>query len=124
MTVVENLTPRVQYNYTSEQQEYPITFPYIERQYIKCMVEDELLVYNIDYQVPAFDQESLEDNELYLTLLVTPTVGDVITIYRETPLDQQAEFPQTAKFSSQKITEALDKVTQQQQEQQLQCGSS
>ena len=118
MTVVENLTPRVQYNYTSEQQEYPITFPYIERQYIKCMVEDELLVYNIDYQVPAFDQESLDDNELYLTLLITPTAGDVITIYRETSLDQQAEFPQTAKFSSQKITEALDKLTQQQQEQQ------
>jgi hypothetical protein len=118
MTVVENLTPRVQYNYTTAQQQYPITFPYIERQYVKCMVGDELLVYSTDYQVPAFDQESLDDNELYLTLLVTPTAGDVITIYRETPLDQQAEFPQTAKFSSQKITEALDKLTQQQQEQQ------
>ena len=118
MTVVENLTPRVQYNYVAEQQEYPITFPYIERQYVKCMVGDTLLTYNIDYQIPAFDQESLDDNELYLTLLITPTVGDVITIYRETPLDQQAEFPQTAKFSSQKITEALDKLTQQQQEQQ------
>jgi len=118
MTVVENLTPRVQYNYVAEQQQYPITFPYIERQYVKCMVGDTLLTYNIDYQVPAFDQESLDDNELYLTLLITPTAGDVITIYRETPLDQQAEFPQTAKFSSQKITEALDKLTQQQQEQQ------
>ena len=118
MTVVENLTPRVQYNYTIAQQQYPITFPYIERQYVKCMVGDELLVYNIDYQVPAFDQESLDDNELYLTLLITPTVGDIITIYRETPLDQQAEFPQEAKFSSQKITEALDKLTHQQQEQQ------
>lgn len=118
MTVVENLTPRVQYNYISEQQQYPITFPYIERQYVKCMVGSTLLTYNIDYQVATFDQESLDDNELYLTLLITPTVGDIITIYRETPLDQQAEFPQTAKFSSQKITEALDKLTQQQQEQQ------
>lgn len=117
MTVVENLTPRVQYNYIAEQQQYPITFPYIERQYVKCMVGNELLVYNTDYQIPAFDQESLDDNELYLTLLVTPTAGDIITIYRDTPIDQQTEFPQEARFSSQKITEALDKLTQLSQEQ-------
>ena len=128
MTVIENLNPRTQYTYTNEKQEYPITFPYIERQYVKCMVGSQELTYNVHYQVPPFDSESLKEDELYLTLLITPNadlddgikieVGDTITIYRATPLDQQAEFPQEAKFSSQKITEALDKLTHQQQEQQ------
>ena len=128
MTVIENLQPRVQYVYSTSSQVYNITFPYIERQYVKCMVKDQELTYNVHYQVPVFDPVSLETDELYLTLLITPTTnlndgvtieeGDLITIYRETPIDQQAEFPQTAKFSSQKITEALDKLTLQQQEQQ------
>lgn len=128
MTVIENLNPRVQYTYATTSQQYPITFPYIERPYVKCMINDMVLTYNVHYSIPPFDAEALEEDELYLTLLITPTsnlgdgvtvsAGDKITIYRATPLDQQSEFPQTAKFSSQKIMEALDKLTHQQQEQQ------
>ena len=125
MTVIENLNPKVQYTYTVGHQFYTITFPYIEREYVKVMVRDQLLTYNVHYGVPSFDAESLDTNQLQIELYITPEeelddditieAGDTITIYRATPLDQQQEFPQNAKFSSQKITEALDKLTHQQQ---------
>ena len=75
MTVIENLQPRVQYVYSTSSQVYNITFPYIERQYVKCMVKDQELIYNVHYQVPVFDPVSLETDELYLTLLITPTTN-------------------------------------------------
>lgn len=131
MTVIENLHPRIQYEYTldpekleeqgrSNPQEFPISFPYREREYVRCLINEQELTYNIHYQIPAMDTESLDTNELVLVLLITPTEdlddditvaeGDTITIYRATTIDQQAEFPQNAKFSSQKVTEALDKI--------------
>ena len=132
MTVIENLNPKVQYTYTVGHQFYTITFPYIEREYVKVMVRDQLLTYNVHYGVPSFDAESLDTNQLQIELYITPEeelddditieAGDTITIYRATPLDQQQEFPQNAKFSSQKITEALDKLTHQQQEQEVTLG--
>ncbi|MBO5954774.1 MAG: hypothetical protein J6Q13_02250, partial [Clostridia bacterium] len=73
------------------------------------MINDTVLVYNTDYTVPEFDPTSLADDQLNLTLITIPTAGDTITIYRETKQDQQAVFPQNANFSSQKITEAVDK---------------
>ncbi len=121
MTVIAIDQPRIQYVYEENKQNYTITFPYKEREYIKCLINEQELEYGIHYSVPVFDAESLERNELEIELLITPdenlddgpiiTVGDTITIYRATTIDQQAEFPQNAKFSSQKITEVVDKIT-------------
>lgn len=112
MTVIstEESKPRKQYTYSTSLS-FPITFSYIERNEVKCMINDTVLVYSTDYTVPEFDPTSLADNQLNLTLITVPTAGDTITIYRETKQDQQAVFPQNAKFSSQKITEAVDKLT-------------
>lgn len=112
MTVIstEESKPRKQYTYSTSLS-FPITFSYIERNEVKCMINDTVLVYNTDYTVPEFDPTSLVDNQLNLTLITVPTAGDIVTIYRETKQDQQAVFPQNAKFSSQKITEAIDKLT-------------
>lgn len=143
MTVIENLCLHIQYTYHTGQQLYPIAFQYLEREHVKVKVRDQYLTYNVHYTVPLFNEEAflyniaepitdenIENviaNQLNVELLITPeedlddgiTIadGDTITIFRHTPLDQQQEFPQNGKFSSQKITEALDKLTYQQQEQ-------
>lgn len=143
MTVIENLHPHIQYTYQSGQQLYPIAFQYLEREHVRVKVRDQYLTYNVHYTVPLFNEEAFLNNtaeaitdenienvisnQLNVELLITPeedlddgiTIedGDTITIFRLTPLDQQQEFPQNGKFSSQKITEALDKLTYQQQEQ-------
>ena len=119
MSVI-NIQPRAQYTYSTSSQYYTITFDYTDRSTVKCMVNDQELTYGTHYEIPPFDPISFASEQLKLHLLITPessldTVsieeGDTITIYRETPIDQQAVFPQNAKFSSQKITEVLDKLT-------------
>lgn len=127
MPVIQNLHPRVQYTYTGSTLQFYIPFSYAERYYVKVMVNDQLLRYDIDYTVPDFNVVSWESQTLYVTLILREDsnaeegvdlhVNDTITIFRATAFDQQKTFPQNAKFDSQKITEALDKLTYQQQEQ-------
>ena len=108
MTVIENLNPRVQYNGPiAINDALSINFPYTNTEDVKCVADNKQLVYNQDYTV-------LEQT---LTIKIAIPKGQTITIYRSTPLDQQAEFPQNNKFNSEKMNEALDKICMQQQEQ-------
>ena len=108
MTVIENLNPRIQYNGPIEINDaLSINFPYTNTEDVKCVANNEQLVYNRDYTI-------LEQT---LTIKIAIPQGQTITIYRSTPLDQQAEFPQNNKFNSEKMNEALDKICMQQQEQ-------
>ena len=108
MTVTENLNPKDQYTggYAIGET-LPITFPYTEPEDVKCLFDLEQKTYNVDYSV----------FESTVTLLVEAPKDVVVTLYRDTPLDQQAEFPQNKKFLSEKMNEALDKACMQQQEQ-------
>ena len=108
MTVIEKLNPKVQYNGPIEINDaLSINFPYTNTEDVKCVVNNEQLVYNQDYTV-------LEQT---LTIKIAIPQGQTITIYRATPLDQQAEFPQNNRFNSAKLNASLDKICMQQQEQ-------
>ena len=108
MTVIEKLNPKVQYNGPiAINDALSINFPYTNTEDVKCVANNEQLVYNRDYTV-------LEQT---LTIKISIPQGQTITIYRSTPLDQQAEFPQNNRFNSAKLNASLDKICMQQQEQ-------
>lgn len=85
----------------------PIPFDYVKEEHIRVYINKELLEFNVDYSI-------LGQN---VTLYRAVATEDTVTVCRETPLDQDSDFPQEAEFDSQKITDALDKLTMQNQEQ-------
>ena len=108
MTVIEKLNPKIQYNGPiAINDALSINFPYTDTEDVKCVANNKQLVYNRDYTV--LDQT--------LTIKIAIPKGQTITIYRSTPLDQQAEFPQNNRFNSAKLNASLDKICMQQQEQ-------
>lgn len=108
MTVQENITKVTVTGPLAVGDVIPIPFQYINETDIKVEVDGAAYIYNVDYEVTL---QSVE--------IKTAVEGSVsVTVYRDTPLDQQAEFPQNNKFNSAKMNEALDKLCMVQQEQQ------
>lgn len=85
----------------------PIPFDYMETSHVKAARNEEILEFNVDYTV-------LGQN---LTLRTNILATDKLVVFRDTPLDNDAEFPQEADFDSAKINDSIDKLTMQNQEQ-------
>ena len=118
MTVSENINPKVILEGPFDNgAELVFNFPYADPEHIKVKEDDTLLTYNVDYEVLSHSIEGPTPVLSQVVKLKKAVTGNV-TIYRVTPIDQQAEFPQAQKFNSGKLNEALDKICMQQQEQQ------
>ena len=121
---------RVQYDSTAESpimagDPLPLPFKFVEKTQVRAILSDGTdLIFNQDYTVGYPEEEEPDEDEsivmtdnMVVILNIDIPVGETITIYRETTLDQTSEFPQEARFSSRKIEDALDKLTMQNQEQ-------
>lgn len=82
-------------------------FSYSDKEDVKVTVGGESLIYGSDYSVVG---QQVTFNR-YIG------ASQEVIIYRVTPLDNDSEYPQEAPFDSQKINDALDKLTRQNQEQ-------
>ena len=116
MTISSEESPRIQYaGPISAGTTLSFPYSYIDKSQVKAQISDEdVWALDVDYSVGT---ESI-------TTISTVAAGETLTLYRRTVLDQQASFPQNAKFNSEKINDALDKLTMQQQEQQEALGRS
>ncbi len=85
----------------------PIPFSYDEPEHVKMLSGNNTLEINVDYTV-------LGKN---ITMLTPVATGVRVVVFRDTPINNEAEFPQEAKFDSEKINDAIDKLTMQNQEQ-------
>lgn len=87
----------------------PLPFSYDEAYDVKAQFsgDNTPAVLNVDYAVQGQN----------VTLLKPLGASQTITLYRQTQLDQDSDFPQEAEFDSDKIEDALDKLTMQNQEQ-------
>ncbi len=116
--IIDEENIRVQYESTAESpivagDVLPFPYRFTEKEQLNAVLSDGTkLIYKQDYTV----------GETSITLSVNIPIGDTITVYRSTPLDQGSEFPQEAKFNSKKIEDALDKLTMQNQEQREALG--
>ena len=113
MTVPEILYPRIQYSGPLEVgARLTLSFQYSEPNDIFCVIDGAIKIYNVDYSVAGST----------VTLNVSVPSGKKVTLYRNTPLKQEARFPQNQKFDSEKIQECFDRVCLQQQEQNEKFG--
>ena len=124
MTLIENDSPKVQYTGPFiKGQLLPLTFPYIATEDVKMIIDDTPAIFNVDYEIitePNDEHPVAYPNSAYIKSDL-PNAKQ-ITLYRVTPLDQQAPFPQQSKFRSERVEQALDKLTMQQQEQEEQLS--
>lgn len=128
--LIDDENIRVQYDSTAESpivagDPLPLPFKFVEKEQVRALLSDGTeLIINQDYIVGYPEEEEPDEDEsivmtdnMVVILNIDIPVGETITIYRETALDQTSEFPQEARFSSRKIEDALDKLTMQNQEQ-------
>ena len=128
--LIDDENIRVQYDSTAESpimtgDPLPLPFKFVEKTQVRAILSDGTeLILNQDYTVGYPEEEEPDEDEslvmtdnMVVILNIDIPVGETITIYRETALDQTSEFPQEARFSSRKIEDALDKLTMQNQEQ-------
>lgn len=90
----------------------PIPFTYSEPEHVKALRDKTALELNVEFSV-------LGQN---ITMLTPIASAESLVIYRETPMDNDAEFPQEGAFDSEKINNAIDKLTRQNQEQEEAIG--
>lgn len=90
----------------------PIPFTYSEPEHVKALRDTTALELNVEFSV-------LGQN---ITILTPIASAESLVIYRETPMDNDAEFPQEGAFDSDKINNAIDKLTRQNQEQEEAIG--
>lgn len=83
------------------------TFSYSDKEDVKITVDGDSLIYGDDY--------SIVDQQVTFNRYIG--ANQEVIIYRITPLNNDSEYPQEAPFDSQKINDALDKLTRQNQEQ-------
>lgn len=90
----------------------PIPFEFKEDEFVKAAMDNTDWEINIDYAVSGSN------------LIVTTEVpeGSTLTVYRKTDMEQDSDYPQSAAFDSDKIEDALDKLTMQNQEQEDALG--
>lgn len=107
---VTNKTPRGVYKgpYAKDVEHGLITFEYLEKEYVKVATDKEILSLEKDY--------TIEGKNVFFKNDIPE--GVTIIVYRQTPLDNGASFPQEAEFDSEKINDAVDKLTMIVQEQQ------
>ena len=119
MTLIENNSPKAQYTAPFiKGQLLPLTFPYIDKTDVHMLIDGVEAELNREFDIITEVSEEhpvAYPNSAYLKIDL-PNAKQ-ITLYRSTPLDQQAPFPQGSKFRSERIEQALDKLTMQQQEQ-------
>ena len=68
--------------YDGGRHEYSIPFPYLEKAFVKCKLNDKELTINVDYEVEGST----------LTLYRTTQATDTIKIYRQTTTDRLVKF--------------------------------
>ena len=90
----------------------PVPFTYLDTTTVKAYLDETMLVQNVDYSVSGHNVTFLRD---------IPAESTVV-ILRDSPLDNNAEFPQEAEFDSEKINDAIDKLTMIVQEQEDALG--
>lgn len=85
----------------------PIPFEFKEAEFVKAVLDDTELEINVGYSISG-------SNLIVITEVPTDSK---LTIYRKTDMEQDSDYPQSSAFDSDKIEDALDKLTMQNQEQ-------
>jgi hypothetical protein len=103
---VSNTTSRNQYTATSGQTVFPYTFEIFDKNDIAVLNNGTLLSEGTDYTVSGVGNDSGGN----ITLTVGATASDIITIYRDMPLNRETDYQNSGDFLAQEVNDDFDRL--------------
>jgi hypothetical protein len=104
---VQDISPLQQYNAAPAQTVFAYPFPIFEDDNLVVYKDDTLLVLATDYTVAGEGDDTGGD----ITLIVPCVGGEVITIYRDVPMERLTDFQQNGPRRSADMNDELDRMT-------------
>jgi hypothetical protein len=103
---VSNTTSRNQYTATSGQTVFPYTFEIFDKNDVAVLKNGTLLSEGTDYTVSGVGNDSGGN----ITLTVGATASDIITIYRDMPLNRETDYQNSGDFLAQEVNDDFDRL--------------
>lgn len=104
---VNDLPPRVQYVATASQTVFPYPFPIFQDADLVVEVNGAEQTLTTHYTVSGAG----DDTGGNVTLVTGATVGDIVTIYRDTVIERDSDFQLNGPMFSTSVNDELDKLT-------------
>lgn len=104
---VQDITPRIQYVATGGQTIFPYPFPIFDDGDLVVDIDGTVSVITADYTVSGAG----DDNGGNVTLTAGATAGQIVTIYRDIPIERDTDFQQNGPWRSAAINDELDRMT-------------
>jgi len=104
---VGDLTPRNQYTATSGQTAFTYSFPIFEDGDLKVYIGETLQTLTTDYTVSGAGT----DNGGTVTLTTGATLNDIVTIYRDLPVERTTDFQANGDLLAETLNDELDALT-------------
>ena len=104
---VGDLTPRNQYTATSGQTAFTYSFPIFEDGDLKVYIGETLQTLTTDYTVSGAGTDSGGT----VTLTTGATLNDIVTIYRDLPVERTTDFQANGDLLAETLNDELDALT-------------
>ena len=98
---------RIQYTATGGQTVFPYDFPIEDQDHIVVIQNSTTLVITTNYTVSGVGNESGGN----ITLISGATLNDIITIYRDAPIERVTNFSQAGDFLAEDLNDQLNYLT-------------
>ena len=105
MTVADN-TSRDQYTATSGQTVFPYTFEIFSKDDVVVIKNTTTLIEGTNYTVTGVGNE----NGGSIVLTVGATAGDIITVYRDMPLERNSDYQTSGDFLASEVNNDFDRL--------------
>lgn len=109
---VNDVTPRIQYTALAAQTDFDYPFPIFANADLVVDIDGVTQALTTDYTVSGAG----DDAGGTVTLLVAATGGEIVTIYRDLPIERLTDFQQNGPFSTASFNDELDKIIMIQQQ--------
>lgn len=116
--IVSDIEPRVQYTATAAQTAFDYPFPIFADGDLVVDIDGVTQTLTTDYTVTGEGADAGGT----VTLVVAATGGEIVTIYRDIPIERITDFQQNGRFSSSAFNDELDKITMIQQQLETRLG--
>lgn len=104
---VQDITPRKQYVASGGQTVFPYDFPIFDDVDLVVDIDGVIKTITTDYTVSGAG----DDNGGNVTLTVGATAGEIVTIYRDIPIERTSDIQQNGPLRSAAINDEFDRLT-------------
>lgn len=104
--VINDISPRIQYTAGTGQTTFPYPFPIFEDTDMVVDIDGDIKVLTTDYTVTNAGDSAGGD----VVLVTAASGGEIVTIYRDVPVERTTDFQQNGQYRSSVINLELDRI--------------